>query len=253
MIDVARVVAVVNQKGGVAKTTTTASLGAAFAELGERVLLVDLDPQACLTFSLGVNPDALTDSVHQVLVSSGDIYSAMIDTDDFVDLLPANIELTAAESILMTRSGREFVLRDALAPVMNQYDWILIDCSPSLGIVTLNALCAATEVIVPMHCETLSHRGLGQLLETIQEVRKFANPNLNVLGVLPVMYDGTFEHERAILAEVSRNHEIRVWPPVPRSIRFAEAPARGRSILGTDPQSPGAMVYRELARSLVAA
>lgn len=246
----ARIVAVANQKGGVAKTTTAASLGAALAELGERVLLVDLDPQACLTFSLGIDPESLPSSVHQVLTASGAAYEAMIDTDDYVDLLPSNIELTAAESMLMNRPGREYVLRDALAPVVPDYDWVIIDCSPSLGIVTLNALTAATDVIVPMHCETLSHRGLGQLLETIEEVRAFTNPDLRVLGVLPVMYDGKFEHERAILADLPKTYGVQVWPAVPRSIRFAEAPARGRSILATDPGSAGAAVYRELARAL---
>ena len=247
-----RIVAVTNQKGGVGKTTTTASLGAAFAELGERVLLVDLDPQACLTFSLGVDPEHLTCSVHQVLTGKVGAYEAMVDTDDFVDLLPATIELTAAESLLMSRPGREFVLRDALAPVVGDYDWVLIDCSPTLGIVTLNALSCATDVIVPMHCETLSHRGLGQLLETIEEVRQYTNPELRVLGVLPVMFDGTFEHERAILADLPNTYSVTVWPPVPRSIRFAEAPARGRSILATDPRSAGAQVYRDLARRLIA-
>ena len=245
-----RIVAVANQKGGVAKTTTTASLGAAFAELGERVLLVDLDPQACLTFALGIDPESLPCSVHQVLMGKAGAYEAMVDTDDYVDLLPANIELTAAESMLMNRPGREYVLREALAPVVVDYDWVLIDCSPSLGIITLNALTAATDVIVPMHCETLSHRGLGQLLETIAEVRAFTNPELNLLGVLPVMFDGTYEHERAILADLPKTYGVKVWPAVPRSIRFAEAPARGRSILATDPASAGASVYRELAREL---
>ena len=246
-----RIVAVVNQKGGVAKTTTTASLGAALAELREKVLLVDLDPQACLTFSLGVDPEDLDVSVHHVLLGETTAFNAMIDTDDYVDLLPSSIELTATEAQLMTRAGREYVLREALKPVVADYDWVLLDCSPSLGIITLNALTAAHEVIVPMHCETLSHRGLGQLLETIAEVKEYTNPDLRVLGVLPVMFDGQYEHERAILNDINRTYGLRVWAPVPRSIRFAEAPARGRSILATDPQSPGAMVYRELARSLI--
>ncbi|MEY3278202.1 MAG: hypothetical protein RLZZ426_688 [Actinomycetota bacterium] len=247
-----RIVAITNQKGGVAKTTTTASLGAAFAELGEKVLLVDLDPQACLTFSLGIDPEDLSQSIHHVLLGQAKTFDVMIDTDDFMDLIPASIELTAAEAQLMTRPGREFVLREALKPVVDDYDWVLMDCSPSLGIITLNALSAAQEVIVPMHCETLSHRGLGQLLETIEEVKQFTNPDLSVLGVLPVMFDGQYEHERSILDDIKRTYGLRVWPAVPRSIRFAEAPARGRSILATDPQSPGAMVYRDLARSLIA-
>jgi len=246
-----RIVAIVNQKGGVAKTTTTASLGAAFAELNEKVLLVDLDPQSCLTFSLGIDPEDLEQSIHQVLLGKTRAFDVMVDTDDFVDLVPATIELTAAEAQLMTRPGREYVLREALKPVIDDYDWVLLDCSPTLGIITLNALTAAHDVIVPMHCETLSHRGLGQLLETIAEVRAYTNPDLNILGVLPVMFDGEHEHERAILEDVKRTYGLNVWTPVPRSIRFAEAPARGRSILATDPKSPGAAVYRDLARSLV--
>ena len=247
----ARIIAVVNQKGGVAKTTTTASLGAALAELGEKVLLVDLDPQASLTFSLGIDPEDIELSIRDILLGNTAAFDTMIDTDDYVDLIPATIELTATEAQLVTAAGREYVLKNALATVSDLYDWVLLDCSPSLGIVTLNALTTASDVIVPMHCETLSHRGLGQLLETIKEVKQYTNPELRVLGVLPVMFDGQYEHERAILNDINRTYGLTVWSPVPRSIRFAEAPARGRSILATDPTSTGAMAYRELARTLV--
>jgi chromosome partitioning protein len=247
-----RILAITNQKGGVAKTTTTASLGAALAELGEKVLLIDLDPQGCLTFSEGIDPETIQESIHHVMLGKSPMFDVMIDTDDFVDLVPATLELTAAEAQLMTRPGREYVLREAMKPVIGDYDWVLIDCSPSLGIITLNALSAATDVLVPMHCETLSHRGLGQLLETIDEVKAYTNPDLRVLGVVPVMFDGHHEHERSILADVEQTYKVRVWPGVPRSIRFAEAPARGRSILATDPQSAGAMAYRNMARSLLA-
>lgn len=247
-----RIVAIANQKGGVAKTTTTASLGAALAEMRQRVLLVDLDPQACLTFALGVDPEDLPSSIHQVLLGQARAFDTMIDTEDFVDLLPSDIELTAIESQLMARPGREYVLRELLKEVAGDYDWVLLDCSPSLGILTLAALTAATEVLVPMHCETLSHRGLGQLLESIREVREYTNPNLEVLGVLPVMFDASHEHERAILADVGRTYQVTVLPPIPRSIRFAEAPARGRSIIAVDPTSAGAAAYREIARRLLA-
>jgi cellulose biosynthesis protein BcsQ len=164
--------AVANQKGGVAKTTTVASLGAALAELGQSVLLVDLDPQACLTFSLGLDPDALELSVHDVLLGRVPAAMALLETDEGMTLLPAAIDLTGSEARLVTRGGREFVLREALAEVGAAFDWVILDCSPSLGVLTLNALTAADAVVIPLQCETLSHRGVGQLLETIDEVRK---------------------------------------------------------------------------------
>ncbi|MEP6816505.1 MAG: AAA family ATPase, partial [Marmoricola sp.] len=158
-----RVIAVANQKGGVAKTTTVASLGAALAELGHRVLLVDLDPQACLTFSLGVDPEDLDLSVHHVLTKGLDPHEVILETEDGVDLLPSTIELARAEADLLTRTGREYVIRSAVED-LDDYDWVLLDCPPSLGLLTVAALTAATGVLIPLQCETLSHRGVGQLL-----------------------------------------------------------------------------------------
>jgi chromosome partitioning protein len=245
--------AVANQKGGVAKTTTVASLGAAMAELGQRVLLVDLDPQACLTFSLGLDPEALELSVHDVLLGRVPVAMALQPTDDGVTLLPATIDLTGSEAKLVTRAGREFVLEEALADVAGDFDWVLLDCSPSLGILTLNALTAADSLLIPLQCETLSHRGVGQLLETVDEVRKRTNPELDVLGILPTLFDGRTTHARAVLADVADRYSVPVLdPPVPKSVRFAEAPATGRSILSTAPTSKGAAAYREHARKLTA-
>jgi len=245
--------AVANQKGGVAKTTTVASLGAALTELGYKVLLVDLDPQACLTFSLGIDPDALELSVHDVLLGRVPAAMALQQTDDGVTLLPAAIDLTGSEARLVTRVGREFALRDALAEISADFDWVLLDCSPSLGILTLNALTAADTVLVPLQCETLSHRGVGQLLETIDEVRKRTNQDLDVMGILPTLFDGRTTHARAVLADVALRYSVPVLePPVPKSVRFAEAPAVGRSILTTAPTSRGAEAYRVHARQLVA-
>ncbi len=245
--------AVANQKGGVAKTTTVASLGAALTELGYKVLLVDLDPQACLTFSLGIDPDALELSVHDVLLGRVPAAMALQQTDDGVTLLPAAIDLTGSEARLVTRVGREFALRDALAEISADFDWVLLDCSPSLGILTLNALTAADTVLVPLQCETLSHRGVGQLLETIDEVRKRTNQELDVVGILPTLFDGRTTHARAVLADVAIRYSVPVLePPVPKSVRFAEAPAVGRSILTTAPTSRGAEAYRVHARQLVA-
>jgi len=246
-----RIVAVANQKGGVAKTTTVASLGAALAELGYAVLLVDLDPQACLTFSLGIDPEDLSVSVHHVMQGQIAAARVVVGTDDGVDLIPATIDLAATEIGLGQRDRYEYVLRDALADLAGDYDWVLIDCSPSLGVLTVNALTAATEVLIPLQCETLSHRGVGQLLATVADVRELSNPTLAVLGILPTLYDGRTNHARAVLEDVVERYGVPVLgPPIAKSIRFAEAPAAGRSILATAGTSVGAESYRAVARSL---
>jgi len=247
------IVAVANQKGGVAKTTSVASLGAAFAELGKRVLLVDLDAQACLTFSLGVDPEAVEISINEVLVGRGvSARDAIVECADGVDLIPSVIELAGAEAQLLPRPGREFVLRSVLEPLRHDYDVILVDCSPSLGVLTLNALTAAQGVIIPMVCEMLSHRGVGQLLDTVTDVRNILNPGLEVFGILPTLYDGRSKHARAVLADVGERYGLPVLsPPIPKTVRFAEAPALGRSILTTSRSSKGAKAYRDVAASLL--
>ena len=242
--------AVANQKGGVAKTTTVASLGAALAEQGNKVLIVDLDPQACLTFSLGIDPEDLELSVHHVLTKGLDPGEVIIETEDGVDLLPATIELARAEADLLTRTGREHVVRAALED-LTAYDWILLDCPPSLGVLTVAALTAANAVLIPLQCETLSHRGVGQLLDTVHDVRRFTNKQLAVWGVLPTLYDGRTNHARAVLENISETYQLDVVePPIPKSIRFAEAPAAGRSILATARRHRGADAYRDVAANL---
>jgi chromosome partitioning protein len=253
---VVKVVAVANQKGGVAKTTTVQSLGVALAQLGQRVLVVDLDPQACLTFSFGFDPDDLGESLHDVLVRRAKVADVRRDVPGIpgLSLLPATIDLAGAEVHLLSRTGREHVLARALQPVLNEHDVILIDCPPSLGVLTINGLTAAEVVLVPLQCEALSHRGVGQLLETIEDVRQFANEKLRVLGVIPTMYDGRTTHSRAVLAEVEERYGLPVFsPPVPKSVRFAEAPACGLSVLQHAPNSPGAAAYRALAVDVLAA
>ena len=251
MTTVSRIVAVANQKGGVAKTTTVASLGTALSEQGRKALLVDLDAQSCLTFSLGIDPELVELSVHDVLLGRVGAAMAIQPTEDGVDLLPATIELAGTEAQLLSRPGREYVLRTALEEVSSAYDVILIDCSPSLGVLTLNALTAADDVIIPLQCEMLSHRGVGQLLDTIYDVRRILNSSLRVLGVLPTMYDGRTNHAQAVLADVSGRYGLDVLkPPIPKSIRFAEAPAAGRSVLTTARRTRGAEAYRELAAGL---
>jgi chromosome partitioning protein len=248
--------AIANQKGGVAKTTSVASLGAALVELGHRVLLVDLDPQACLTFSLGIDPEDLEISVHHVLTQGVDPAEVIIVTDDGVDLLPATIELARAEADLLTRTGREHAVRgvlERLAEGDDAYDWVLLDCPPSLGVLTVAALTAADGVLIPLQCETLSHRGVGQLLDTVHDVRRFTNRGLEVWGVLPTLYDGRTTHARTVLETISDTYDLDVVePPIPKTIKFAEAPAAGRSILSTSRSSKGAQAYRDVAVNLVA-
>ncbi|RLV50857.1 ParA family protein [Nocardioides mangrovicus] len=248
--DSARVLAVANQKGGVAKTTTVASLGAALGELGLRVLLVDLDPQACLTFSLGIDPEDVELSVHHVLTKGVAPAEVIVGTDDGVDLLPATIELARAETDLLTRTGREYAVR-SIVEDLPDYDWIVLDCPPSLGVMTVAALTAADSVLIPLQCETLSHRGVGQLLDTVHDVKRFTNRDLEVLGVLPTLYDGRTNHARTVLDTISETYSLPVVePPIPKSIRFAEAPAAGRSILRTARSTKGAQAYREVAAGL---
>jgi chromosome partitioning protein len=250
-VTICRTYAVANQKGGVAKTTTVASLATALSGLGKRVLAVDLDPQACLTFSLGLDPESLDLSIHDVLLGRVSARMVVRATAEGPDILPATIELAGCEAMLLTRTGREYALRQALEEVRESYDVILLDCAPTLGVLTLNALTAADEVIVPLQCETLSHRGVGQLLDTVHDVQRLTNRDLRVLGVLPTLFDGRTNHTRAVLADVALRYGLDVLdPPIPRSVRFAEAPAFGHSIMRTARRTPGAVAYRVLAGRL---
>jgi chromosome partitioning protein len=247
-----RTIAVANQKGGVAKTTTVAALAAALSERGRSVLAVDLDPQACLTYSLGFEPDQLDPTVHDVLVGRCGIDAAIhaVDEEAF-DLVPSNIDLVGAEAYLLTRMGREYALRKALDAIQRSYQVVLVDCPPSLGVLTINALTAADEVVIPLQCETLSHRGVGQMLSTIEDVRRLTNHELKVAGLLPTMFDGRTNHAREVLEDVGSRYRLPVLdPPVSKSIRFAEAPRDGRSIIRFAPSHPGAQAYRALAQSI---
>ncbi|HEY7876168.1 MAG TPA: AAA family ATPase [Actinomycetota bacterium] len=245
----ARIIAFANQKGGVAKTTSTLSIAAALAEMGRRVLTVDLDPQGALTYSLGCDPDALEETVNDVLVRRLPIEKVVLARE--VDLVPANIDLAGAEAILVAKTGREYALERALRDVTGRYDYVIIDCPPSLGILTINGLTAAGEVLIPLQCEALSHRGVGQLIETLGDIRHFTNPNLEITGVIPTMFDGRSRHAREVLDDVGGRYEVDVLePPVKKSIRFAEASQAGRSILSFAPNHPGADAYRALARRI---
>jgi chromosome partitioning protein len=247
---VPKVYAVANQKGGVAKTTTVHSLGAALAERGRRVLLVDLDPQACLTYSLGLTADELGHSLHDVIVHHTPASDALAKAGD-IHILPATIDLAGAEIYLLSKTGREYALARAIEPLVSGYDVVLIDCPPSLGILTINGLTAAHEVLIPLQCETLSSRGVGQLLETVADVRSFTNPGLGVAGVIATMYDSRTRLGQQVLADVHEKHGLELLPPpVPKSVKVAEAPGRSRSVLEHASHSPAADAYRELAANL---
>jgi chromosome partitioning protein len=259
---VTRVVAVANQKGGVAKTTSVHALGVAMAERGKRVLLVDLDPQASLSWACGVDPDALEISIHDVLLKRAKVADAIIELDPpapadgakpgWLHLLPATIDLAGAELHLLTKTGREYVLRKALSKVIDRYDRVLIDCPPSLGILTINGLTAADEVLIPLQCESLSQRGVGQLLETIDDVRDYTNDDLAVRGAIATLFDGRTKLAHQVVNDVREQYGIEVLEPfVPKSVKVAEAPAKGRSVLTHAPKSSSAAAYRELADQLL--
>lgn len=245
----ARVIAIANQKGGVAKTTTVHALAAGLTELDHRVLVIDLDPQASLTFAMGVDEEP-EPSMHDVMMGRIGIGEILYESNG-IDLAPSSIDLAGSEVHLLTRTGREFVLQRALRPHLADYDLVLLDCPPSLGVLTINALTAAAEVLVPVQAETLSHRGVGQLLETVEEVRQFTNPDLTVLGVVVTMFDSRTNLGREVLARLAENHDLRViQPPVPKSVKVAEAPGRGLSILDHASSSRPAAAYREIVKEI---
>ncbi|HLF26728.1 MAG TPA: AAA family ATPase [Anaerolineae bacterium] len=246
----ARVIAVANQKGGVGKTTTSSSLGAALAERGRRTLLVDLDPQAALTAGFGIDAYALQKTIYDTLVRGNEVpvTSVMYNIRPNLDIVPANIDLAAAEIELVVMLGREFVLKEALEPVLDSYDYVIIDTPPSLGLLTVNALVVTNELIVPLQCEFLAMRGVRVLLDTIWKVKRKLNPNLDLLGILPTMYNSRTTHNQEVLSEVRSIFGDKVFDIViNNSVRFAEAPVAHKTILEYERNHPGAKAYRALA------
>jgi chromosome partitioning protein len=245
-----RVIAFANQKGGVAKTTTTLNLGVAFAEKGHRVLLIDLDPQGNLTMSQGMNPDAIERSMFDVLVHRLPI-SEVIQTIE-VDIAVSSIDLAGAELALSSLIGRERALEKALLEVRGKYDYVLIDTPPSLGLLTINAFVAATGVIVPVQCEYLSLRGLVQLENTLSMVRENLNPDVKVEGILPTMLDSRTLHSREAIEILEENFGDLVFKTrIRKTVRYAEAPVKGQSILKYDPSGAAAEAYRDLAKEVL--
>lgn len=249
-----KVIAVVNQKGGVGKTTTTISLGAALAEAGARVLLVDFDPQGALSVGLGLNSNALDLTIYNLLLDPSTKFSEVVSQSNLegLDILPSNIDLSAAEIVLVSEVAREQALERALAPAREIYNYILIDCPPSLGLLTVNALTAAQAVIIPLECEYFALRGMALLMDTIEKVKERLNPKLEVQGIVATMLDSRTVHGREVLSRVADAFGDKLFKTiVHKTIRFAEAPVAGESILTYAPSSKGAKEYRDLAREVM--
>jgi chromosome partitioning protein len=243
------VTAIVNQKGGVGKTTTTFNLGVALQRLGRRVLLIDLDPQAALSVSAGIAIAQLTSSIYQALLDDEvDPFGLIRQTVSEVDVLPATIDLAAAEVELVSVTLRELVLKDVIVKLRPRYDHILIDCPPSLGLLTVNALAAADQVIIPLQCEYLATRGLTLLLRTLEKIKSRLNRDLHIAGILPTMFDGRTTHANEILQELRANFPGQVYDVVIKSsVRVKESPAAGLSILDYDRNHDVARAYQQLA------
>ena len=251
----ATVLAMCNQKGGVGKTTSTINLGAALAEYGRRVLLVDFDPQGALSVGLGVQPHELEQTVYNAImersVKADDVLRGT--TVEGMDLLPSNIDLSAAEVQLVAEVGREHTLLRVLQPVMDGYDYVLVDCQPSLGLLTVNALTAADGVIIPLECEFFSLRGVALLIDTIEKVRERLNPKLDITGILATMFDPRTLHSREVMARVVEAFGETVFDTViNRTVRFPETTVAGEPITRWAPKSAGAQAYRALAREVIA-
>jgi chromosome partitioning protein len=247
-----RIIAIANQKGGVGKTTTAVNLAAALAQTPRRVLLVDLDPQGNATMASGVDKRELENSACEVLLGECPAASVVVKSPEGFDLLPGNIDLTAAEIRLMDEPAREQRLKTALAPLREQYDYLIIDCPPSLSLLTLNALAAADGVIVPMQCEYFALEGLSSLVDTINALKGKLNPQLEIEGIVRTMFDVRNNLANAVSGELTRHFGDKVFRSIiPRNVRLAEAPSHGQSIVGYDRGSRGGIAYLGLAGEIV--
>ena len=246
----AEVIAFANQKGGVAKTTSTLNLAAALSEQNYRVLCVDMDPQGNLTMSQGLNPDSIDRSMFDVLVHRLPIENVIEHKE--IDLAVSSIDLAGAELALASMIGRERALEKALAPVLANYDWVVIDTPPSLGLLTINALVASSGVIVPVQCEYLSLRGLVQLENTLSMIRENLNPNVAIMGILPTMFDRRTLHAREAVEILEENFGSLVYKTrIRKTVRYAEAPVKGLSVMSYDPTGAASEAYRELAKEVL--
>ena len=248
----AKIIAVVNQKGGVGKTTTCVSLTAALTEKGKKVLLCDFDPQANSTSGLGVDKSAASPNVYDVLINGAEARRAIVSTP-YADVIPSNKALAGAGIEMIGLNDREHVLRRALDTLREDYDYILIDCPPSLELLTLNALCASDTILVPVQCEYYALEGLSDLLSTIRIVKRSLNPSIALEGVVLTMYDGRTNLSMQVAEEVKRHFPGQVYATViPRNVRLSEAPSHGKPVTAYDPLSRGADAYRALAEEVMA-
>jgi chromosome partitioning protein len=251
----ARVIAVANQKGGVGKTTTSVNLGACLASLGKRVLLIDIDPQGNTTSGIGINKADVRYDIYDVLINEESVKNAILPTEvDNLSILPATIQLAGAEIELVPTMSREVRLRQALQPLKSHFDYMLIDCPPSLGLLTVNSLTAADSVLIPIQCEYYALEGLSQLLNTIRMVQKHLNTTLEIEGVVLTMLDARTNLGLQVIEEVKKYFREKVYSTIiPRNVRLGEAPSHGQSIIQYDPRSRGAEVYLELAKEVMGA